>query len=283
MNAEQACDLCGKTSYALIYRVRGYPIVRCRTCGLTAVPRDPHQDLVSLYDVPYWESPDEVGYNGYRAAEARKRHHFRGLVRELNALVAPGKLLEIGSAYGFFLDEARQRGWHVRGVEPSDHAAQYARRELGLDILAGPFVEMPTRANALDAVVLWDVIEHLLDPRLTLQRTFDWLRPGGVIALSTGDIDSLSARIHGRDWSLLTPPWHQFFFSRRTLRRLLEDIGFSVLRVGADGNVAVDRASTRPRIRGPLAALLQSRTVTTLARKLNRGTIMFVYARKPVP
>jgi len=255
--------------------------VRCQSCGLVTVGHSSTlEQLIRLYGASYWQDPDEVGYNDYLAAQERKRHHFRGLVVELGKLVAPGDLIEIGSAYGFFLDEARMGGWRVQGVEPAEHAAQHARQQLELDVLAGPFADLPVQSGSVDAVVLWDVIEHLPNPRLTLQRAFEWLRPGGVVALSTGDISSLVARIHGRDWSLLTPPWHQFFFSRKTMRHLLETIGFSVERIGGDGNVAVDRTSRRPRVPGPLAAILQSKPVSTCARKLGRGGVMFAFARK---
>ena len=65
---------------------------------------------------------------------------------------------------------------------------------------------------------MWDVIEHLPDPRRTVEAAWERLRPGGLLALSTGDVGSMAARLHGRDWSLMTPPWHQFYFSRKTMR-----------------------------------------------------------------
>lgn len=269
-------------TWAELYEVDGYPIVRCRACGLTTVGRrDVLEDLVALYGAPYWEDAGEVGYGDYSAAEARKRHHFRGLLEELERLTGPGQLLEVGSAYGFFLDEARKRGWRVRGVEPAEHAAHHARQVFGLAVAAGPLTELPVDGEAVDVVALWDVIEHVPNPRETLERAFEWLRPGGILALSTGDIGSLVARIHGRDWSLLTPPWHQYFFSRRTMRAMLADVGFSVVKISGDGNVAVDRSSRRPRVPSRVAAVLESRPVSTAARKLGRGGIMFVFARKP--
>src|SRR5438045_3277427 len=84
--------------------------------------------------------------------------------------------------------------------------------DFGLEFSEQPFTELPAEPGSLDAVVLWDVIEHLPNPRETLEAAGAWLRPGGVVAISTGDVDSLSARLHGRDWSLMTPPWHQFYF-----------------------------------------------------------------------
>jgi SAM-dependent methyltransferase len=282
VTGERPCEVCGGTRQTLLYDVDGYPVVRCEDCGLVFAGRaQTAEELGALYDDSYWEDPDAEGYGGYAAAEARKRMHFNGLVAELGRLRPPGDLFEIGSAYGFFLDEARRGGWRVRGVEPSASAARHAREDLGLDIASEPFSQLPVEAESVDCIVMWDVIEHLPDPRATVEAAHAWLRPGGVLALSTGDVDSLTARLHGRDWSLLTPPWHQFFFSRRTMRRLLESSGFEIVRVGGDGNVAVDATSRSPRIPRPIARALQTRAVVTLARRLGAGGIMFVFARKP--
>jgi SAM-dependent methyltransferase len=281
MNADRPCEVCGRVSAELVYEIDDFPVVRCRCCGLVFVGRtQTPESLVALYDRSYWEDSKEVGYDGYGAAEQRKRHHFSTLLDHLEVFTSPGAMLEIGSAYGYFLDEARSRGWQARGIEPSAHAAGYARERLGVDVSRGPAEALRIDRDSLDAVVLWDVIEHLSDPRRTLSWAHRALRSGGVIALSTGDVDSLSARLHGADWSLMTPPWHQFYFPRATMRRLLEDVGFSVEHVGGDGVVAVDPASERPRVPSALALILRSKAVTTVARRFGAGMTMFVFARK---
>lgn len=278
---ERTCDLCGSREPTHLYDVSGFPIVRCRRCGLVFVGTPPRpDDLVSLYDEAYYEKRDQPGYGGYSQAEARKRHHDRSLLAQIEAIVGPGEMLEVGCAYGYFLDEARARGWHVEGIEPSAHGAAKARERFGLDVSTEPFTRQPVRPASVDVVAMWDVIEHLPNPRQTLERAYQWLRPQGVIALSTGDIGSLSARLHGPDWSLMTPPWHQFYFSRPTLRRLLEDVGFDVMQIRGDGTVGIDPGSRRPRIGGSLARVLAHPLFTRAARRLGAGSIMFAYAQK---
>lgn len=284
MSAERRCEVCDSSSHSELYVVNGYRIVRCTRCGLVFVADCPTpEQLLGLYDESYYEDPAAVGYGGYGEAEDRKRHHNRSLLAEIERLRAPGDLLELGCAYGYFLDEARERGWRVQGVEPSAHAVAYSRERLELDVTQGTLTDLPVQPNSVDAVALWDVIEHLPNPRNTIEVATAWLRPGGVLGLSTGDIGSLSARLHGADWSLMTPPWHQFYFTRPTLRRLLGRCGLEVVKIGGDGTFAVDPASPNPRIRGRGAALLRRPAVTRAARKLGAGAIMFAFARKPVP
>jgi len=282
LSVERNCEVCGAGAQDLLYTVNDFPIVRCRECRLVFVGRVVgEQELIDLYDADYWEGPEAVGYRGYATAEARKRHHFRSLLADVERLSPPpGDLVEIGSAYGFFLDEARRRGWRVRGVEPSGHAVRHAREVLGLDVRAGTFDEQPTEPGSADVVAMWDVIEHLPHPAQTVAKAAEWLRPGGLIAISTGDVESLSARLHGRDWSLMTPPWHQFYFSRRTLSRLLRGTGFRVVRTLGDGVLAADPGAASRRLPGWAERALCSRLVSGAARRLGLGGTMFVFARK---
>jgi Methyltransferase domain len=89
--------------------------------------------------------------------------------------------------------------------------------------------------DAYAAVTMWDYIEHSLDPVGELNKTNELLAPGGIIALSTGDLDSAAARVSRSRWHLLTPRHHNLFFSARTLVRLLVRTGFDVLWLGHPG------------------------------------------------
>ncbi|MEX2527300.1 MAG: class I SAM-dependent methyltransferase [Gemmatimonadota bacterium] len=292
MTAPRKCEVCGSTRSEPVYQVEGFSIVRCSQCRLVYVLNPPAPDATGdLYDDAYWEGTDVPGYGGYEAREASKRLHARSLL----ALVethAPrvGRLLEVGCAYGYFLDEARRLGWEVQGLEPSPPAARFARDRMGLPVteerledFARGWGDDPAGKPSVgyDAVVLWDVIEHLPEPRTTLQAARELLRPGGILALSTGDVDSFASRIHGKDWSLITPPWHLFYFSRRTLSTLLEGVGFQVEWVGGDGVVAADPSAKRRHLPPFVERLLLSRAVVAGMRKLGAGQICFMVARRP--
>ena len=82
--------------------------------------------------------------------------------------------------------------------------------------------------ESFDAVTMWDVIEHLNDPFANLCEVWRVLKPGGLFALSTGDIGSLWARLCGGYWQLLTPPQHLFYFNRQSMEKVAERTGFEV-------------------------------------------------------
>ncbi len=262
----------------------GYHILRCAQCGLGRVENPPSPEaLAALYDEAYFESAEAVGYQGYAEAEDRKRQHFRTLLDEIareRGVGSPGRLVEIGCAYGFFLDEARKRGWSVMGLEPSAHAAGRARDHLGLDVRSDADALARLPDGEADVVAAWDVIEHVAEPLGLMASAHRLLREGGVLALSTGDVGSLSARLHGRHWSLVTPPWHLWYFTRRSMAKLLEAQGFQVTRLGGDGCVARDPGARQQRLPAWVGRLLGAGLLVRGFRRLGLGQIMYVFARK---
>jgi len=215
----------------------GFEILRCRSCGLLFRADLPSpEELPTLYDGAYFRSEEHSeggqGYADYVAEEELHRLNARRRLSLLEGSLRPGRLLDVGCAAGFFLDEARQRGWSVTGVEVSAEMASWASEQVGIDdVIRGLFTAHEWPEAAFDCVTMWDYIEHTIDPVFELRLAQRILRPGGFLALSTGDAGSLAARASGRRWHLLTPRHHNYFFTRGSLSLALERAGFTVLAV----------------------------------------------------
>jgi SAM-dependent methyltransferase len=110
--------------------------------------------------------------------------------------------------------------------------AGHARARLGLDVRVGSFGDAELVPRSFDAVTMWDYVEHSVDPAGDLRRAARLLVPGGLLALSTGDVASVAARLAGSRWHLLTPRHHNFFFTRASLERAVRDAGFEAVRSG---------------------------------------------------
>src|SRR4029453_3695829 len=92
------------------------------------------------------------------------------------------------------------------------------------------FLEVPLEPASVDVVVMWDTIEHLPRPDLTIAKVGQVLRPGGFLFLTTGDIGSRLARLRRERWGLFHPPTHLHYFSRVTIARLLETSGLQMVK-----------------------------------------------------
>jgi SAM-dependent methyltransferase len=226
------CPACGTdTAQRLLYRRNGCDIFRCAECGLGRAEAAASFDPSAYYTGGYFSGAHADGYADYRGAEPVLRLEFAHTVEFVRTLRPRGRLLEIGCAYGFFLDEAR-RHYDVCGIELAADAAA-ACRSRSLNVVTG-VADAPTLDRLgppFDVIVLLDVIEHLPQPHVTLALAAQRLNQDGAIVLTTGDFGSPLARLAGARWRLMTPPQHLWFFTAQSFRRLARQHGLSVERM----------------------------------------------------
>src|SRR5436190_4732651 len=197
------------------------PIWRCRGCNLLFQwPMPDPDDLLKAYgDV---EDPLYAGERNNRYLT------FRRVLSELGP-PRSRRLLDVGAYCGYFVDVAAQAGFRAEGAELSTWAVGQAR-QLCLTMHNQTVGERAASGDRYDVLTMWDVIEHLEDPRAELTAANRLLEPGGEIHVSTIDAGSRIARMMGRHW-----PWlmdmHLYYFDRRNISRLLEQTGFRVERI----------------------------------------------------
>jgi 2-polyprenyl-3-methyl-5-hydroxy-6-metoxy-1,4-benzoquinol methylase len=205
-----------------------HTVVRCPSCGLAyTTPRlSPTALLQEIYDQSYWASasPKEQGYADYAADEPLYLRTFRRRSRLLRPFARPpGRVLDVGCAAGYYLTVAREGGWEVAGVEPSQPIAALARERLpGAEIHVGDVMNAPFPAASFDLVTLWDVVEHTPDPVAFVQAAAALVKPGGILLLETQNVDSLFARLLGGRWQHYKHREHLYHFNPYTLRQLIE-------------------------------------------------------------
>lgn len=221
---QRPCPACGKsTEYQALFVKNGCEIQRCTVCGLGRAETanfDPRQ----YYTGDYFSGRRPDGYADYLDTEAVLRREFARTVRFIRSRRPAGRLLEIGCAYGFFLQEAVPF-YDIQGLEISDDAAAFCRQR-GLPVLTGVADDAAfAHLGRFDVIVLLDVIEHLVDPARTLALCHRHLESGGVILITTGDFASLYARLSGRNWRLMTPPQHLWYFTPKSMARLSASVG----------------------------------------------------------
>jgi 2-polyprenyl-3-methyl-5-hydroxy-6-metoxy-1,4-benzoquinol methylase len=200
-------------------------------------PRPDADALAAFYTEEYYAGAAEYAYDDERKHEPRVRVRAAGRLARVERLlaadgVATRRVVELGPAYGVFLDEARRRGWSVTGCDVSKDAAEWTRANRGIDVRVCDLADAGLAAGSADLVTGSEVIEHLVDPRRTIRAAFDALAPGGVVLFSTANESSLARVLRGADWGYFMPG-HVVLWSARTLRRLLEDAGFADVRVAA--------------------------------------------------
>ena len=204
-------------------------LIRCESCGFLTADMETFgdEDFAALYGHDYFHGSE---YHDYVAEKRITQRSFGLRMKKLDKFLRPDRhqrLLEIGSAYGFFLDYVRGRFESAIGVDVATDAVAYSQQQ-GLDVRLGDLAELPID-GPFDVVCMWDTIEHLPHPEQHLARVAEMTAPGALITVTTGDIGSPLARTRGRQWRLIHPPTHLHYFSEATLTKILDKHGFTVV------------------------------------------------------
>jgi SAM-dependent methyltransferase len=191
----------------------------------------PAVDATTLYGEGYFRGTavraaggDEVdgGYGDYEAdAELHRRNAVDRLARVVARLgddVGRRRILDVGCAHGYLLDEAARAGWQGTGVEVSPYARAEAQRR-GHRVV-GSLEALPHQPE-FDVVCFFQVLEHLPDPGHALAAAASRLRHGGLLVVETWDRTSRTARLLRGGWQQINPPTVVHLFSKAGVRRLL--------------------------------------------------------------
>lgn len=246
-----ACTICGDTpEQSFLARNEGDSRVfryrQCLGCGLAYLDAAARTDLASYYATEYRPgSGDYVG--GSRTLLTRLLEaNFDRVGQRIESMVGCGRILDVGCGAGVFLSVMARRGWQSVGVEPNVAYSEALRQKRELTIYTGVLDSIPDSCPRFDAVTLFDVIEHLPDPAKVLTDIQRWLRPGGVLAVTTPNLLSFERRLFGSYWYGLQPPDHLWLFSLASLHRVIEEAGYETL---VDGRSPVSYAWPSLRMR----------------------------------
>jgi len=276
------CIICNKTANDILYA----GILQCHNCGY--VFADIHitnDDLNAYYNNNYFSGKE---YSNYEASRNIIQKNFKNRLKVLNRFISPsnhGNLLDIGCAYGFFLDCARSFFSSIKGIDITEEGTKFARERLNLDIITGDFIKHDFIDQKFDVVCMWDTIEHLKNPQLFLDKISTLVDSGGWLALTTGDIESLNARIRKDKWRHLKPPEHLHYFSKGTISKFLNNYGFDIIYNHYCGNYFnLDNITNKLLVlnhKSPsLYRLLNRLSLNNINFYLNMFDIMYVIARK---
>jgi SAM-dependent methyltransferase len=222
------CWICGGPA-APDGRYAGLPLVRCRSCGFLFAPVSSADELHRLYTTEYFDA--YPGGTPYDADELQRRHEAAVRLQWLRRYAQGGRLLEIGSASGWFLAQARDAGFEVQGVEPAAEVAAAAAERWSVPVQAATAETAALPDGELDVIVAWHVLEHIAMPAGVLERLRGALRPGGLLMIEVPNVASAASRAQGPAWFHLDLAHHVGHYAPATLSDLLARAGFTPLQV----------------------------------------------------
>ncbi|MBI3577130.1 class I SAM-dependent methyltransferase [Candidatus Gottesmanbacteria bacterium] len=210
------------------FQKNGYAIWRCPTCGLgeTQLSRPYEAFVKDFYTKDYFTGTAAHGaYSNYAQDKPYITRTMRKFLTTVQRYTSSGRLLDVGCAYGYFVELALAAGFDAYGIDPSAHAVSKAKERFDGRIQQGTVGSLRFSQKPFDVITMLDVVEHLGDPRKDLQAIANLISDNGVVLIATGDTQSLAARALARRWTFYIPPQHLFFFNRKNFTTLLGQSG----------------------------------------------------------
>ena len=225
------CVLCGYKKCFLYHTKNNQSIYKCKFCKSLFVWPIP-ENLDSFYSENYFHKKEDDACHGYTSYDNDKESMRSVFVKEIQryeGLVSGRDIFDVGAATGFFLDIAKESGWNTYGSEISKFACDESSSR-GHNMHCGSLLtydEIPN--NLFSVVTMWDVFEHVEDPIGYLKKVYNMLESGGILAVNTIDVQSFWAKIWGKRWNMIIPPEHLFYYSRKSLNKIIKESGFEII------------------------------------------------------
>jgi SAM-dependent methyltransferase len=268
---EVPCPICGSERRTVVFPAgvaQINQVVTCDDCGMMyASPRRESADVVLIEEEEDfdWRDRDPQMFEKEQV-QLDDTADSRALLDQLHP--NRGKAMEIGSSFGFQLQQFRDRGWEVEGIEPNHNSARYAKEVLSIPTITTILEQASVADESVDVVVMLHVIEHIPDPVGTLREIFRVLKPGGHLVLETPRYDTLTFRLLRRRERSVSCDGHILFFTSHSLEDACTRAGFRKVRLDYVG-----RTLTLDRLAYNLGVMSKSRKLEermiALARRLN--------------
>jgi 2-polyprenyl-3-methyl-5-hydroxy-6-metoxy-1,4-benzoquinol methylase len=225
MNEHQNCIVCHSKEIPDLTGYENAYLCQCQSCGLVFSKKIPTAAELEKYYKNY-------GINNYLSPITINR--YNQILDKLEVYRKTNKLLDVGCGIGFFLVEAKKRGWEVYGTERSEASAKICA-EKGILIQNGILNSENYSPESFDVITSFEVIEHINNPIPDLRNFHTILRKGGLVYITTPNFNSLLRYKLKGNYNIITYPEHLSYYTPHTLNKVFSLSGFKKLKIETTG------------------------------------------------
>lgn len=225
MQSHSSCLVCSSDKLKDLETYKSNFLCKCQSCGFVFSKRIPsEQELIEHY----------MGYgrNDYLSPVTIKR--YNELLDQFEKYRKTNRILDVGCGIGYFLEEAKKRGWEVFGTEYTDLAVNICR-EKGIEMNQGVLNPSDYSPESFDIITSFEVIEHIYNPREELQNFNTLLRKGGMVYVTTPNFNSLLRYRLKNNYDNICYPEHLSYYTPKTIKKAFKQAGFQINKIETTG------------------------------------------------
>jgi SAM-dependent methyltransferase len=232
------CPVCGANSFKEVFKApyfRGdgelFNISECDNCKLWVTSPRP-EDIGK-----YYETEDYISHTDNKKSVLDYAYHWvrsialKSKLKLINSnSPKKGNLLDYGAGTAHFLNTAKDDGWNVAGIEPSEAARENAKKNLDIDLTDPSHVNWES-FKGQDCITLWHVLEHLPDLNEHLVNFNHALVDGGCLTIAVPNHESHDSGYYKQNWAALDVPLHLWHFKKSNMKLLADKHGFDLVEI----------------------------------------------------
>lgn len=244
------CPICNSSKTSKVFDAvdhfstkEDFPVCDCLNCGFRFTNNFPSEDEIGRY----YDSPDYISHSDSKKGLINQLYHFfrkRMLKKKVNLVSKyvleselspqtdykqPTRLLDIGCGTGYFLNETKEKGYIVSGIEKDKKTREYAISNFDLDIKCEEEL-WEIENDYFDVITLWHVLEHIQSLNEVVSKINNILSPDGILVLALPNHSSYDAKKYKEYWAAYDIPRHLWHFTPDTLEKLLSKHKFKIIK-----------------------------------------------------
>ena len=228
------CKICGNIESKFLYCVNDIDMCKCKRCNFVFFNNDESIEKYN-YQCDYFDN------NKYKDTSCQYRENNRRKKLISKYCGTKVSLVDVGCAAGDFVAFVSET-FDAVGYDFAESAIELAKRRyphLADKYYVCAAENMISEENAsYDAVCLWDVIEHIEEPKQVMKTLKTLVKNDGYIFISTPNIGALFAKITKKRWPFMTPPEHMSFFDKKSMCRLIAECDLELVERKSKGKWA---------------------------------------------
>jgi len=220
-----SCILCSSNNLINLNKYKHAYLTKCKECKFVFSKIRPSEDELIKHYTNY-PSNEVISYITVR--------RYNELLDQFEEFRKSNNIIDVGCGDGFFLDEAKKRGWNVYGTEYRLESVNKCL-EKGINIKLGKLTSLHYPIDFFDIITSFEVIEHINNPSEEIIEFKKILRPGGIVYITTPNFNSMSRYFLGRKWNIIEYPEHLSYYTALTLKNAFQKNNFKLLKFSITG------------------------------------------------
>ncbi len=222
---DKFCILCKFSKLDIIAsRVRDsdkHRVIKCTKCGHVQLSPIPTLDQDKKF---YDKNLQDRNINYHGSIDENRKKSVDDTIRRFDLIrkLAPKnvKILEIGSGHGFFLELMYQKGYNITGIEISKEKRKISKKVTSAKVLDIDINTQIPHVNDFDIIVMFHVLEHIINPIDFLKKIKKLLASKGKIIVEVPNYDDFQLKLNKYYTAFYWQRAHIHYFTPQVLKEI---------------------------------------------------------------